>query len=199
MRRLAKLLVISAAVLCAPSARAAADPAASVETFCSGIIDAVKAKGADAHARAGAMRPLVEKGFELPVVAQFAVGPPWSGMSAGDKAQVVSGLARYTAARYAKEFDRYTGQRCVVDRSVESRGPDRLVKTQVTEPGETTSVNYRLRQYGGTWKIIDVYFSGVSQLAVERADFAGVLKSSGPSGLTAKLNQLSAQMLGETH
>jgi phospholipid transport system substrate-binding protein len=199
MRTFAKLLVVAVVGLVAAPARAAPDPAASTaDSFCSGLIEAVKgAKGAEA--RAARMRPLVEKNFELPVLAQFAVGPAWSGMSAADRAAIVSGLARYTAARYAKEFDRYNGQRCNVDPAVVARGPDRLVKTTVTEPGETTSVNYRLREYGGAWKIIDVYFSGVSQLALERADFAGVLKSGGASGLTARLNQLSAQMLSETH
>jgi len=106
----------------------------------------------------------------------------------------VAALTRHTAARYAQEFDSYTGQKCVVDPAVQTRGPDKLVKSQIVEPHDSSSVNYRLRQYSGAWKVIDVYYQGVSQLATERADFAGVLAAGGPPALVAKLNELTAKM-----
>jgi phospholipid transport system substrate-binding protein len=176
-----------------------ADPAAGrVEAFCNGVIDTVKGlKGAGARARADQLRPLIEGHFELPIVAQFAVGQSWTSMTPADRTSVVAGLSRYTAARYAQEFETYSGQRCTVDPAVVTRGADKLVKTQVTEGGETTSVDYRLREYGGAWKVVDVYFRGVSQLATQRADFAGVLRTSGAPGLVAKLNELTARMLAE--
>jgi len=65
---------------------------------------------------------------------------------------------------------------------------------QIVEPHDSSSVNYRLRQYSGAWKVIDVYYQGVSQLATERADFAGVLAAGGPPALVAKLNELTAKM-----
>lgn len=201
MRR--TILGLSLAVALAGGASASraaqADPAAGrVESFCNGVIDTVKGlKGAGAQTRADQLRPLIEAHFELPVLAQFAVGQPWTSMTPAERTSVVSGLSRYTAARYAQEFDSYSGQRCTVDPAVVTRGPDKLVKTRVTEGGETTSVDYRLREYGGAWKVVDVYFKGVSQLATQRADFAGVLRTSGASGLVAKLNELTARMLAE--
>lgn len=199
LRALTGLTVAVALAGAAPARAAASDPAAGrVEAFCSGVIDTVKGlKGGDARARADQLRPLIEAHFELPVVAQFAIGQPWTNMTAAERAAIVSGLSRYTAARYAQEFDRYSGQRCTVDPAVVTRGPDKLVKTHVTEAGETSSVDYRLRQYGGAWKVVDVYFKGVSQLATQRADFAGVIRTAGAPGLTAKLNELTARMLAE--
>jgi phospholipid transport system substrate-binding protein len=176
---------------------APADPAATqVERLCTGVIEAVKqAKGADLQARARRIQPVIEAGFEIPVMAQFAVGPSWeTKVPPADRAALVAALTRHTAARYAQEFDSYSGQRCVIDPTVQTRGPDKLVKSQIIEAHDTSSVNYRLREYGGTWKVIDVYYEGVSQLATERADFAGVLQTGGASALVAKLNELTAKM-----
>ena len=179
-----------------PAAAAPADAAgARVEGLCNGLLDAMKqTKSGGLPARAHRMQPLVDDTFNLGVMAQFAVGPAWAKMTPAEHATVEAALGRYTAARIAQEFDAYTGQRCVVDPAVQTRGPDKLVKSQIVEKTETSPVNYRLREYGGAWKVIDIYYNGVSQLATQRADFAQVLQSGGAAGLTAKLNELAAKM-----
>lgn len=194
-----KLLTAAAALalIAAPAAQAApADPAAQrVEALCNGVLTALReSKAGGLEARARRMQPVVEEGFDLGVMAQFAIGPTWAKLSPGERSALVAALTRYTAARYAQEFDAYTGQRCVVDPNVATRGPDKLVRSQIVEAGDASSVNYRLRQYGGGWRVIDVYYEGVSQLATERADFAGVLAKGGPQGLINRLNELTAKM-----
>ncbi|WP_372784350.1 ABC transporter substrate-binding protein [Phenylobacterium sp.] len=193
------MIVVGAAAIClgcGGEAMAAADPAASrAESLCNGVLDAVKqTKEATAQARAHNLLPVVERSFNLEAMAQFAIGAPWTTMSAREQSELVSALTRYTAARYAQEFDGFHGQRCAIDPAVTARGPDRLVKSQIIEGGDSTSVNYRLREYGGSWKVIDVFYKGVSQLATERADFAGVLRSGGAPALKAKLDDLTAKM-----
>jgi phospholipid transport system substrate-binding protein len=197
MRR--PLLAAAAATVLAATAGAparAADPAAvRVEALCNGVVGAVKeSRGAGLQARARRIQPVIEANFEIAVMAQFAIGPQWAKIAPAERSALVSALTRHTAARYAQEFDSYSGQKCVVDPAVQTRGPDKLVKSQIVEPRDRSSVNYRLRQYGGAWKVIDVYYEGVSQLATERADFAGVLASGGPSALVARLNDLTAKM-----
>jgi phospholipid transport system substrate-binding protein len=199
---MAKILpaTLSAALLlcAAAAAHAAPDPAAAqVERLCTGVVEAVKqAKGAGLQARARKIQPVIEESFDIGVMAQFAVGPSaWQAkVPAGERSALVAALTRHTAARYAQEFDSYSGQRCVVDPNVQTRGPDKLVKSQIVDAHDNASVNYRLRQYGGAWKVIDVYYEGVSQLATERADFASTLQSGGASALVAKLNELTAKM-----
>ena len=182
----------------AASAHAApTDPAAAqVERLCNGVVEAVKqTKGAGLQVRARKIQPVIEESFEIPVMAQFAGGPSWEAkVPAGERTALIGALTRHTAARYAQEFDTYSGQRCVIDPAVQTRGPDKLVKSQIIDANDSSSVNYRLRQYGGAWKVIDVYYEGVSQLATERADFAGVLQTGGAQALVARLNELTAKM-----
>ncbi|MDE2488561.1 MAG: ABC transporter substrate-binding protein [Alphaproteobacteria bacterium] len=178
-------------------ARAApADPAAArVEALCNGVVEAVKdTPSGGLQARAHRIQPVVEQNFEISMMAEFAIGPQWAKIPPAQRTQLTAALTRHTAARYAQEFDSYTGQKCLVDPAVQTRGPDKLVKSQIVDPHDRSSVNYRLRQYGGVWKVIDVYYEGVSQLATERADFAGVLASGGAPALVARLNELTAKM-----
>jgi len=197
-RTLAAVAALALGAAPLTEARAAtADPAAArVDSLCNGVLEAVKqTKGAGLQARARRIQPVIEDSFDINVMAQFAIGPAaWTKISPAERGALIAALTRHTAARYAQEFDNYTGQRCVVDPAVQTRGPDKLVKSQIVEPHDSSSVNYRLRQYGGAWKVIDVYYEGVSQLATERADFAGVLASGGPAALVARLNELTAKM-----
>jgi len=43
----------------------------------------------------------------------------------------------------------------------------------------------------GTWKILDVYSNGVSELALRRSDFAAAIASGGAPVLIAHLNKAS--------
>jgi phospholipid transport system substrate-binding protein len=192
-----KVLTITAlAVAFACRAQAAEDPAAAqVDRFCQAVLQATaQAGGAGLQARAQQLQPLVDKYFDVGSMARFAVGEPWSQWSAADRSTVVSAMSRFTAARYASALDANPGQRCLVDPAVVTRGPDKLVKSKIVEPADSTSVNYRLRETGGAWKVIDVYYEGASQLVMQRADFAAVIRDKGAPGLVAKLKELTAKM-----
>ena len=191
-------IALLAALSCAGlvnAAQAAEDPAATrVEGFCRGLAQAAKLGRASVQQKAGRLEPLVADDFNIPMMAQLAIGEPWSRMSANEREALTAALTRYTAARYAAELDDDTAARCTVDPRVDTRGPDKLVRTKVPDPDGPVSVNYRLRQDGGGWKVIDVYYNGVSELATQRADFAGVVRAQGAAGLVARLKELTAKM-----
>ncbi len=178
------------------AAQAAEDPAAGqVDKFCHAVLQvSAQADAAGLQARAQRLQPLIEKYFDVELMARFAVGEPWAAWSAADRSVVISALSRFTAARYATELDHGRQQQCMVDPSVVTRGPDKLVKSKIVEQAESSSVNYRLRQSGDAWKVIDVYYNGASQLLMERADFASVIREKGAPGLVAKLKELTAKM-----
>jgi phospholipid transport system substrate-binding protein len=191
---LAFSLVLS---LFAGSVRAAEDPAtARATSFCTGLVETVRhSKGLTTQARINKLLPLVQESFNTLVMAQFATGAAWAAMTPAERSSVGIAFTRYSAGRLAQEFDSYNGETCVIDTDVQTRGADKLVKSKILQPGEdAVSLNYRLRVYGQTTKIVDIYYNGVSQLATERSDFAGVLRSGGAVGLTARLNELTARL-----
>ena len=61
--------------------------------------------------------------------------------------------------------------------------------------GAPTTLMYRMRDSGGGWKIIDVYYGAISQLTTRRSDFQGPVKSGGAKGLLSHLEATTAKLL----
>jgi phospholipid transport system substrate-binding protein len=69
------------------------------------------------------------------------------------------------------------------------------VRTTLSAPkDDALAIAYRLRQSGGKWRVIDVYYrNAISQLATRRADFAGVFAKGGAKALITHLDALAAK------
>jgi phospholipid transport system substrate-binding protein len=192
----AAALMLAAA---APAAQAASDPAAAqIAAFDASLIEAMKAaKGTSVQARYHRLEPVVSRAFDIPTMIRFAVGPSWASIPAAQQQALTGAFERLTAASYAHNFDGYSGERIELDPNVLTRGPDKVVATSLISPGSApVSIKYRMRQVGGAWKIIDVFYNGsISQLTTRRADFAASLAQGGAPALIAHLNALVDKQL----
>ncbi|MBV9510276.1 MAG: ABC transporter substrate-binding protein [Caulobacteraceae bacterium] len=190
-------LMASVVLGMAATAARADDPAAGqVQKFDAALLETMKA-GLGAEGRAHRLTPTIEQTFDIPAMIRFAVGPAWTGMSEADHTALAAAFERYTAASYAHNFDSYSGQKFTVDPNVDSRGVDKLVKTQLASgDGAPVSIVYRMRDTSGPWKIIDVYYQGtISQLTTSRSDFAATVASGGAKALVAHLDAQTAKLL----
>jgi phospholipid transport system substrate-binding protein len=171
------------------------DPAAAqVEAFDASLIETMKAgKALGYQGRVRKLDPVVRRAFDIPTMIRFAVGPSWPSLSAADQQSLTNAFARLTTAGWARNFDDYEGERFEVDPKVVTRGPDKVVTTRLIPPHDPpTTIMYRMRQSGGAWKIIDVYYNGaISELTTRRADFASTLTKGGAPALVAHLNALA--------
>jgi phospholipid transport system substrate-binding protein len=105
-------------------------------------------------------------------------------------------LTKHSAASLASNFDRYGGEKFTVNPDVKQRAVDRLVASNIAPPsGSATTLIYRMRESGGQWRIIDVIAEGVSQLAMQRSDFAQTVASGGLQALVRKLAAIDTKML----
>lgn len=196
------LLAMIATLLALAPAQAgdtsASDPAAAtIATFYAALTDTMRqGKALGMEGRSQKLAPAIDAAFDLPSMAQFMVGPGWTSMPQADRDAVVRAFRRYTISDYAHNFSNYDGQRFVVDPNVIARGPDHVVQTKlITQKGDPVILNYRMRQSGPVWKIIDVFLEGyVSQLALRRSDFASTVASGGGPALAKKLDTLSDAM-----
>jgi phospholipid transport system substrate-binding protein len=66
-----------------------------------------------------------------------------------------------------------------------------LVRTKLSDPnGEDVTLDYRMREVGGRWKIIDIYLTGtVSELALRRSEYSSLIKREGFKALLAALDE----------
>jgi phospholipid transport system substrate-binding protein len=188
-------LLLSAAffTVAAHSAHAtASDPAAiQVQTLTDALLKSMRAGTAESMTeRYRALEPVIEQTFALPLVTRLAVGPDWTTFSPEQQKAVIAAFTRFTTANYAHNFRDYDGQKFEIDGNVLTRGEDKIVRTRVIPTHDTpVSLLYRMHEVDGVWKIVDVYSSGVSELALRRSDFAAALAAGGAPVLIAHLNK----------
>jgi phospholipid transport system substrate-binding protein len=192
-------LLLAAAPLAAPASASAqtSDPAgAPVSALDDGLLAIMKGGKALGFAgRAAKIGPVVDRAFDIPLMTRLSVGPAWTTVAPADQTALVTAIRKLTIAQYAGNFDGWSGESFKIAPQVETRGSDKLVSTTLsTAKGSPTAIAYRLRQTGGQWKIIDVFYqNSVSQLATRRSDFASVLGKGGAKALVAHLDQLSTK------
>jgi phospholipid transport system substrate-binding protein len=195
-RVLAVILAISPAATFAATPVSEDPAAASIRSLDNGLTTIMKGgKSMGFAGRAAQISPVVDRVFDIPAMTRLSVGPAWTGMAEGDKTALVAAFRRSTIAQYADNFDGWSGEVFTIDPKVETRGGDRLVKTVLKAPkGNPTQLAYRLRQSGGSWRVIDIFYqNSISQLATRRADFARIVSTGGAKALIAHLDQLSAK------
>jgi phospholipid transport system substrate-binding protein len=179
-----------------PAMAQVSDPAAATVAALDNGLLAIMHAGATAGqaGRARQIAPVIDRAFDLPLMARLSVGPAWNGFTPHDQQALIAAFRTMSVAQYAKNFDGWSGERFTIQPQVETRGTDRLVRTMLTSPGGTSEVlDYRLRQDGGAWRIIDVYYrNAISQLATRRSDFAAVVAKGGAPALIAHLDRLAA-------
>lgn len=181
--------VAAAMIAVAAPAAAATDPAAVVGDFNTALIASMQsAKGTSLSSRMAKLTPLVKATHDMAGMTRLITGPAWATTSAADRDALIAAFTRHSVVTYAINFSGFDGEKFTVAPKVDMRGADALVHSAIVAKDGTTALNYRLRQTDGGWRIIDVFADGVSQIAVQRAEFAATVKAGGAAALAAKLN-----------
>jgi phospholipid transport system substrate-binding protein len=136
------------------------------------------------------LAPVVNRTFDIAWMTRLAIGPAWETLSPAEQRRLQAAFAHYVAATYADRFDSYSGEQLQVT-GERPNGTDIMVQTKIAKSnGETTRLDYLMRQDQGTWQVADVYLDGtISQLAVHRSEFHSILKREGVDGLVTALNR----------
>lgn len=178
-------------------AQAADNNVALVDRFHNALIETMKqGKALGIEGRYRKLEPEIASAFDIDAMTRFTVGPKWPMMNDGEHKALVAAFRRMTVASYARNFDVFKDQQFVTDPVVEVRGLDRLVKSQIIPKGQkAVNLVYRMRETGGSVRIIDVIYEYVSQLATKRADFASTVNSGGAAALVKKLDEISDRLM----
>ena len=143
------------------------------------------------------LAPVVDQTFDVPSMTRLAVGPAWETLPPAQQQQLVDAFRHYIAATYADRFDSYSGQQLQVT-GQRPYNADVIVQTQIVKSdGDTTALDYLMRQNQGSWQISDVFLDGtISQVAIQRSEFHSILRREGVDGLVMALNR-KVDLLGK--
>ncbi|WP_158045731.1 ABC transporter substrate-binding protein [Skermanella pratensis] len=174
-------------------------PSDPVTRLNDGILTLMRAaeSGVPAGSRIRDFESVVRRSFDLETSLRVAA-PGYDRAPEPERRALLDAFARRNAAQYVRRFDGYSGE--TIEITGERAGPrsTTLVETRLLRPGGNPVVlTYVLRETGGRWGIVDVLLNGsVSQLAVQRSDFAATLRSGGIPALTREFNAYADGVAG---
>ncbi len=165
---------------------------APVERLYAALVDVMK--GADElgfEGRYRALEPVVTASYDLPFMAELILGRQWEALTPEQQQRWLDAFSRFTVSTYADRFDGYGGERFEVGFVDAGTQGTALVRTTLLRTdGEPVKLDYRVRPNAGAWRIIDVYLSGtVSELALRRSEYAGIVRREGFDALLAAVRK----------
>jgi len=174
------------------------DPAGSVEAFSRSLLSAMRGgRGMSFAQRFAILAPEVDRALDLDVILRTSVGPQWASMSADQQAALRQAFRRYTIAKFAANFDSYSGETIQLNpepRSLPSG--DEIVTTKIVPTsGSPTMLAYVMRRTPSGWKAVDILAGGaISQVATQRSDFRALLARGGGPALVQSLQNKVAML-----
>lgn len=193
-------LSIAVAVLCAAAAVPAepeAGPMQAVDGLHAALLDVMKhAVELGYDGRAAKLAPVIPRHFDVAFMAEKSVGPYWKRATDAERERFLEAFLRFMIANYAGQFDGFTGQSFETLGEEPARMDTRIVRTRLLDPtDENVELNYRMHRTSEGWKIIDVYLDGtVSELALRRSEFSGIVKRENFAALITALDAKVAKL-----
>ena len=131
--------------------------------------------------------------FDFDEMARSCLGENWNTASPAEQKEFVELFSSMLANTYIDRIIKGIDQAEIKYLSDQIKGGDRaILKTKIISSEEEVSVDYRLRNAAGGWRIYDVVIENVGLVNNYRTDFSAVIRKDGMSGLLAKLRQKKA-------
>lgn len=182
-----------AALAIAVSAGAETDdaPEKAIDGLHAVLLDVMKnATTLGYEGRARKLAPAIPRFYDVPFMAEKSIGRYWGKATPDERKRFLDTFLRFMVANYAGQFDGYSGQHFETLSEEPARMDTVLVKSRLVDPkGDDVDLNYRMHKVDGAWKVIDVYLDGtVSELALRRSEFSGIVKRENFDALIAAID-----------
>lgn len=136
-------------------------------------------------------RKLLNSSFDLDTIGRFTLGKFWNTATPAERAEFLGLFRKMVVDTYSNRFSEYKGQTLEV-LSSRKIGSDYLVSSVMKQPkggSPDVKIDWRVRNKGAGFKIVDVIVEGVSMSVTQRSDFASVIQGSGGK-VSALINSL---------
>lgn len=136
------------------------------------------------------LESIVVSSHDLTKIARIVVGKEWKKFSDEQKTKLTGIFSRLSIATYAHNFKDYSGESFnYLSEEETARGGVIVHSVLVLPEDKDVKFDYMLKKKGGSWRIINIIASGVSDLALKRSEYTSVLKREGFEALIAKITE----------
>lgn len=136
------------------------------------------------------LEPIIDQSHDIDMIIKTILGATfWSQLDQGQQELLVTTFRQLTIATYASQFAVYDGETFKFIEQRELPREQALVRSQLITPSDSGIVNfdYVLHQHQGHWRIVNILFDGVSDLAIKRGEYRAVMQKDGFQALIEKL------------
>lgn len=136
---------------------------------------------ADVSEKRSEFRKLLDQSFDLDTIGRFALGTYWRGASPAQQKEYQALFRKMVVDVYTSRFNDYKGQKFEAKGYRSISATDTLVNSLIipADGSQPIAVDWRVRNKGGSYKIVDVLVAGVSMSVTQRSDFASVIQRGG--------------------
>jgi phospholipid transport system substrate-binding protein len=186
-RRIAGMILFSVCFM--PRLASGTSPAQQIQETIQQVLNVMNGTtGGSEAARKQALRESLMPRFDWPDMAKQALGKHWEGMSARHD-EFVAAFADFLGNTYVGKIGSYKDEKILFVEEIVKNNLAEVKTKIVPAKGETTSVNYQLRQVQGEWKIYDVVVEDISLVINYRAQFNRILSKGSIDDLLRQLKE----------
>ena len=124
------------------------------------------------------LKKLVYQRFDFTEMARRSLGPEWRRHTPEEQKEFVQLFTDLLERAYLEQIESYNGEKVQYLSEREDHGYAEVATKIVDNKGQEFSVNYRLHNVNGDWKVYDVVVEDISVVNNYRAQFSRVLARS---------------------
>jgi phospholipid transport system substrate-binding protein len=189
------VLVLTLSIAHGAAAQTKADPGTFIQQLASQAIQVLSSPNGSLHERESKFRDMLRDDFAMEQIGQFVAGGYWRRMSPAQKESYQKLFGEWVLKTYAVRLGGYTGEQFQVTKTTPAGERDVIVHTRINKSGGNGfNANWRVREEGGRYKIIDIYVEGVSMVITQRSEFDSIFKRHGIDGMISMLRDRVAKL-----
>ena len=144
---------------------------------------------AKAQERRQRLRDAIRARFDFEEMAKRSLGPEWQKRSPEEQKEFVRSFTALLEGAYFDQLESYNGEKVRLVNERQDKDFAEVSTKIVNNKGEESSVNYRLQDSNGDWRIFDVVVENISLVNNFRSQFNRVLAKSSYADLIQTMNQ----------
>lgn len=161
-----------------------------VDTTINEVLAVLREPGLESPARVARIEAVAREHFDFETMSRLVLKRSWKKFSDAQKTEFVDAFRDHLSASYGTRIDRYEQQDVeVTGERAEPRGDVTIMTRIVGGSADDVTMDYRLRERGGSWRVIDVKIEGVSLISSFRSQFKEVLSRGGPEEVLRRLKE----------
>ncbi len=167
-----------------PPGPQAASPTSVIHLFDQSLLASMQA-----GARAGftgryrLLEPVIRRTIAWSAMLHLLTGRDWEQFSPAQRLRLRQLFIHYTIANYAHEFSGYEGQRFEIIKHRHYPAYDLVIARFNEKNHRHHTFVYLLQKVRSTWRVVNIFVDGVSNISLLKSQFQFMVRKSGPEGL----------------